>query len=165
MARGRDRRLRSPQDIWSTLNPEPLAVRHNPNRYADLLTDILPILWRRLAIYVALVLTSAAAFLFYRTVGERHESYALLRVEQKAVIFLHLVVGGLACNMRSDMKRADRNMISDVVDALRRRRWRDDVKSWRNPTRRAPWSQRSRVGTRSRRSFCRPGARLPATAC
>ena len=57
-------------------------MRHNPNRYADLLTDILPILWRRLAIYVALVLTSAAAFLFYRTVGERHESYALLRVEQ-----------------------------------------------------------------------------------
>jgi succinoglycan biosynthesis transport protein ExoP len=65
------------------LNPEPFAVRHNPNHYAYLLTDILPILWRRRwAIYVALVLTSAAAFLFYRTVGERYESYSLLRVGQ-----------------------------------------------------------------------------------
>jgi uncharacterized protein involved in exopolysaccharide biosynthesis len=44
---------------------------------------MLPILWRRRrAIYVALVLTSAAAFLFYHTVGERYESYTLLRVGQ-----------------------------------------------------------------------------------
>ena len=51
----------------------------------------------------------------------------------KAVFFPHLVVGGLACNMRSVVKRADRNMITDVVDALqaraRRRRWSDDVKA------------------------------------
>src|ERR1700741_4773982 len=50
-----------------------------------------------------------------------------------AVVLPHLVVGGLACNMRSVMKRADRNMISDVVEALQarplRRRWSDDVKA------------------------------------
>src|ERR1700741_982438 len=50
-----------------------------------------------------------------------------------AVVLPHLVVGGLACNMRSDMKRADRSMILDVVDALQarplRRRWSDDVKA------------------------------------
>ena len=49
-----------------------------------------------------------------------------------AVFFPHLVVGGLAGDMRSVMKRADRNMITDVVDALqpraRRRRWSDEVK-------------------------------------
>jgi polysaccharide biosynthesis transport protein len=65
------------------LNPEPLAVPHNTNDYARLLTDMPPILWRRRrAIYVALVLTSAAAFLFYDTVGERYQSYTLLRVGQ-----------------------------------------------------------------------------------
>jgi hypothetical protein len=41
-------------------------------------------------------------------------------------------VGGLACNMRSVIKRAGRNMITDVVDALqvraRRRRWCDAVR-------------------------------------
>jgi succinoglycan biosynthesis transport protein ExoP len=58
-------------------------VRHGTNNYAHWLTDMLPILWRRRrAIYVALVLTSAAAFLFYSTVGERYESYTLLRVGQ-----------------------------------------------------------------------------------
>src|SRR5246500_5742031 len=50
-----------------------------------------------------------------------------------AVVLPHLVVRGLACNMRSVMKRADRNMISDVVEALQarplRRRWSDDVKA------------------------------------
>jgi uncharacterized protein involved in exopolysaccharide biosynthesis len=64
-------------------NPEPLAVRHGTNNYAYSLTDILPILWRRSrAIYVSLVLTSVAAFLFYNTVGARYESYTLLRVGQ-----------------------------------------------------------------------------------
>jgi succinoglycan biosynthesis transport protein ExoP len=58
-------------------------MRHGTNNYAHWLTDMLPILWRRRgAIYVALVLTSAAAFIFYSTVGERYESYALLRVGQ-----------------------------------------------------------------------------------
>ena len=56
-------------------------MRHGTNNYADWLTDIMPILWRRRrAIYVALVLTSGAAFFFYSTVGERYESYTLLRV-------------------------------------------------------------------------------------
>src|ERR1700741_2137225 len=44
-----------------------------------------------------------------------------------------------------------------VVGATMSRR-----RSWRNPTRRAPWSRRSRVGTRSHRSISRPGARPPA---
>jgi succinoglycan biosynthesis transport protein ExoP len=58
-------------------------VRHGTNNYTHWLTDMLPILWRgRRTICVALVLTSAAAFLFYSTVGERYESYALLRVGQ-----------------------------------------------------------------------------------
>jgi uncharacterized protein involved in exopolysaccharide biosynthesis len=48
-----------------------------------MLTDMLPILWRRRrVIYTALVLTSAVAFLFYSAVGERYEPYALLRVGQ-----------------------------------------------------------------------------------
>ena len=56
-------------------------MRHGTHNYADWLTDIMPILWRRRrAIYVALVLTSGAAFFFYSTVGERYESYTLLRV-------------------------------------------------------------------------------------
>jgi uncharacterized protein involved in exopolysaccharide biosynthesis len=60
-----------------------LTVQHGASNYTHWLTDILPILWRRRrAIYVALVLTSAAAFLFYITVGERYESYTLLRVGQ-----------------------------------------------------------------------------------
>src|SRR5262249_4539267 len=54
-------------------------------------------------------------------------------VLRKAVVFPHLVAGGQPCDMRSVMKRADRNMISDVVDALQarpqRRRWSDDVKA------------------------------------
>ena len=58
-------------------------MQHGANNYSHWLTDILPILWRgRRAIYVAVVLTSAAAFLFHSTVGERYESYALLRVGQ-----------------------------------------------------------------------------------
>ena len=65
------------------LDPEPLAVRHGTHNYAHWLIDMLPILWRRRrAIYVALVLTSGAAFFFYSTVGERYESYTLLRVGQ-----------------------------------------------------------------------------------
>ncbi|WP_156041759.1 hypothetical protein [Bradyrhizobium sp. URHD0069] len=51
--------------------------------YAHMLTDMLPILWRRRrVIYAALVLTSGAAFLFYNTVGERYEAYTLMRVGQ-----------------------------------------------------------------------------------
>jgi uncharacterized protein involved in exopolysaccharide biosynthesis len=48
-----------------------------------MLTDMLPIIWRRRrVIYAAVVLASGAAFLFYSTVGERYESYALMRVGQ-----------------------------------------------------------------------------------
>jgi polysaccharide biosynthesis transport protein len=69
--------------VQFALNPESLAVQHGASNYTHWLTDILPILWRRRgAIYVALVLTSAAALLFYSTVGERYESYTLLRVGQ-----------------------------------------------------------------------------------
>src|SRR5437588_4251117 len=48
-----------------------------------MLTDMLPILWRRRqVIYAAVVLASGLAFLFYSTVGERYESYTLMRVGQ-----------------------------------------------------------------------------------
>ena len=58
-------------------------MQHGASSYTHWLIDILPIVWRRRrATYVALVLTSAAAFLFYSTVGERYESYTLLRVGQ-----------------------------------------------------------------------------------
>src|ERR1700756_1685333 len=66
-----------------------------------------------------------------------------------AVVLPHLVVGGLACNMRSVMKRADRNMISDVVEALQARplrpRWGDEGKGQAPPPRvgRAPRQARS----------------------
>ena len=53
------------------------------SNYTHWLTDILPILWRRRrTIYVAVVLAAAAAFIFYSAVGERYESYTLLRVGQ-----------------------------------------------------------------------------------
>jgi polysaccharide biosynthesis transport protein len=69
--------------VQFALNPESLAVQDGASNYTHWLTDILPILWRRQrAIYVALVITSAAAVLFYSAVGERYESYTLLRVGQ-----------------------------------------------------------------------------------
>jgi uncharacterized protein involved in exopolysaccharide biosynthesis len=59
-----------------------LAVPHS-NNYVQMLADMLPVLWRRQrVIYAALILTSAAAFLYYSAVGERYESYTLLRVGQ-----------------------------------------------------------------------------------
>jgi succinoglycan biosynthesis transport protein ExoP len=58
-------------------------VRHSNQNYAHMLTDMLPILWRRRrVIYAAVVLASGVAFLFYSTVGERYESYTLMRVGQ-----------------------------------------------------------------------------------
>ena len=45
-----------------------------------------------------------------------HPGYAC-SIRCKRLFSLHRVGGGLASNMRSVMKRADRNMISDVVDA------------------------------------------------
>jgi polysaccharide biosynthesis transport protein len=58
-------------------------VPHRDHDYTHLLTDMLPILWRRRrVIYVALILTSAVAFLYYSVVGERYASYTLLRVGQ-----------------------------------------------------------------------------------
>jgi uncharacterized protein involved in exopolysaccharide biosynthesis len=69
--------------VQFALNVELLAVQHGASTYTHWLTDMLPIVWRRRrAIYVALVVTSAAALLFYGTVGERYESYTLLRVGQ-----------------------------------------------------------------------------------
>jgi succinoglycan biosynthesis transport protein ExoP len=65
------------------MNREPLAVPDSNPDYAHMLTDMLPILWRRRwLIFVTLVLTSAAGLLFYDTFGERYESYTLLRVGQ-----------------------------------------------------------------------------------
>jgi succinoglycan biosynthesis transport protein ExoP len=58
-------------------------VRHSNQNFAHMLTDMLPILWRRRrVIYAAVVLASGVAFLFYSTVGERYESYTLMRVGQ-----------------------------------------------------------------------------------
>ncbi len=58
-------------------------MQNGANNYAHWLSDIGPILWRRRrAIYFALVLTSVAGLLFHATVGERYESYTLLRVGQ-----------------------------------------------------------------------------------
>jgi polysaccharide biosynthesis transport protein len=60
-----------------------LSVPDSNPHYAHMLTDMLPILWRRRRlIFVTLVLTSAAGFLFYDTFGERYEAYTLLRVGQ-----------------------------------------------------------------------------------
>lgn len=62
-------------------------------------------------------------------------------------------------------------MISDVVDTLQarplRRRWNDDVKAQIVAESYAPGAVVSEVARRhkSRRNFCRPGARLLATAC
>ncbi len=56
---------------------------HGNQNYGHMLTDMLPILWRRRrVIYLCLILTSAAAFLFHNTVGERYELYTLMRVGQ-----------------------------------------------------------------------------------
>lgn len=58
-------------------------MQHGANDHAPRLSNILPILWRRRrVIYVALILTSAAGYLFHSTVGDRYESYTLLRVGQ-----------------------------------------------------------------------------------
>ncbi|WP_428841091.1 transposase [Bradyrhizobium pachyrhizi] len=72
--------------------------------------------------------------------------------------------------MLSVMKRADRSMIADVVDALRarvrRRRWCDDVKAEIVAKSYAPGAVMLEVARRhrSRRSNFRPGAGRPATA-
>jgi succinoglycan biosynthesis transport protein ExoP len=51
--------------------------------YYHLLTDLLPILWRRKGIIFSFVIVSSiAAFLAYAAMGERYESYTLLRVGQ-----------------------------------------------------------------------------------
>jgi succinoglycan biosynthesis transport protein ExoP len=58
-------------------------VRNETYHFAHLLTNMLPILWRRRRmIYCAVFLTAGAAFLFFNIVGERYESYTLLRVGQ-----------------------------------------------------------------------------------
>jgi uncharacterized protein involved in exopolysaccharide biosynthesis len=60
-----------------------MTLRYDADNYTHWLRDLPPILWRRRrAIYVALVLTTAAGVLFYSTFGERYESYTLLRVGQ-----------------------------------------------------------------------------------
>lgn len=58
-------------------------MQHGANNHTPRLNDILPILWRRRrVIYVALILTSAAGFIFHSAVGDRYEAYTLLRVGQ-----------------------------------------------------------------------------------
>lgn len=58
-------------------------MQHGANDHTPRLNDILPTLWRRRrVIYVAVILASAAAFLFHSVVGDRYESYTLLRVGQ-----------------------------------------------------------------------------------
>ncbi|MGN6309977.1 MAG: GumC family protein [Xanthobacteraceae bacterium] len=58
-------------------------MQHGANNHTPRLNEILPILWRRRrVIYVALILASAAGFLFHSAVGDRYESYTLLRVGQ-----------------------------------------------------------------------------------
>src|SRR5262249_61437103 len=73
-------------------------------------------------------------------------------VLRKAVVFPHLVAGGQPCDMRSVMKRADRNMISDVVDTLQarplRRRWGEGVKGPVLAGTYAPWAVGAAVGPR-----------------
>jgi uncharacterized protein involved in exopolysaccharide biosynthesis len=51
--------------------------------YSHTLTNFLPALWRRRrVIYLGVALASGLAYLFFNAVGERYESYALLRVGQ-----------------------------------------------------------------------------------
>jgi succinoglycan biosynthesis transport protein ExoP len=51
--------------------------------YYHLLSDLLPILWRRKGIIFSFVIVSSiVAFLAYAAMGERYESYTLLRVGQ-----------------------------------------------------------------------------------
>ena len=58
-------------------------MRNETYNFTHLLTNMLPILWRRRrVIYAAVLITGAAAFLFYSLVGERYEPYTLLRVGQ-----------------------------------------------------------------------------------
>lgn len=58
-------------------------MQHGANHHTPRLNDVLPIMWRRRrTIYVAVILASAAAFLFHSTIGDRYESYTLLRVGQ-----------------------------------------------------------------------------------
>jgi polysaccharide biosynthesis transport protein len=58
-------------------------VRAGEPGYGYLLYNFLPILWRRRGtIWAAILVASAAAFLFYVAVGERYEAYTLIRVGQ-----------------------------------------------------------------------------------
>jgi succinoglycan biosynthesis transport protein ExoP len=51
--------------------------------YDHMLRNIIPVLWRRLrVIYTSILIASFAAFLFYGAVGERYETFTLLRVGQ-----------------------------------------------------------------------------------
>ncbi len=51
--------------------------------YSHTVTNLLPALWRRRRMtYLAIALMSGLAYIFYSAVGERYESYALLRVGQ-----------------------------------------------------------------------------------
>jgi succinoglycan biosynthesis transport protein ExoP len=60
-----------------------MGVRNEPYNVTYLLTNMLPILWRRRrAVYFAVFLAAGAAFAFYSRVGERYEPYTLLRVGQ-----------------------------------------------------------------------------------
>jgi uncharacterized protein involved in exopolysaccharide biosynthesis len=60
-----------------------MTVPARNNSFDHVLSNMLPIVWRRRRVlYMAVVIASCAAFLFYSTVGERYEVYTLLRVGQ-----------------------------------------------------------------------------------
>jgi polysaccharide biosynthesis transport protein len=60
-----------------------MMVRASGHDYQDILTGIFPILWRRRRVlYASILATAGAAFLYFSVVGERYESYTLLRVGQ-----------------------------------------------------------------------------------
>ena len=58
-------------------------VRVSGYDYQDIVTDILPILWRRRRVlYVSVLAAAGAAFLYFGVVGESYEAHTLLRVGQ-----------------------------------------------------------------------------------
>lgn len=55
----------------------------NTSDFQHILSNFLPIMWRRRGVLLASILAaSAGAFVFYSVIGERYEAYTLLRVGQ-----------------------------------------------------------------------------------
>jgi uncharacterized protein involved in exopolysaccharide biosynthesis len=60
-----------------------MIVQVNTNDFQHILSNFLPIMWRRRGVLLASILAaSAGAFVFYSVIGERYEAYTLLRVGQ-----------------------------------------------------------------------------------